>query len=58
MPRNRLPILPDAAPSQETDPSSLPALLIVAEAQLLTGQMFSTDDWQRLLDAGADAGTL
>ena len=51
MPRNR-------PPPQETEPSSLPALLTIAEAQLLTGQALSTDDWQRLLDAGADAGTL
>ncbi|WP_407572767.1 hypothetical protein [Deinococcus altitudinis] len=50
MPRNQ-------PPPQETESSSLPALLTVAEAQLLTGQTLSTDDWQRLLDAGADAGT-
>jgi len=37
---------------------SLNALLTIAETRLLTEQRIEEDDWQRLLDAGADTETL
>ena len=48
---------PSATPA-DTAPSSLTTLLTLTEAQLLTGQGITIDDWKRLLDAGADANML
>ncbi|GGR31024.1 hypothetical protein [Deinococcus ruber] len=48
----------DVRLSSALDPSLLISELAVAETRVLGGQTLSEDDWQRLLDAGAEVDTL